>query len=436
MPFLARDPSQRRLARRPRTHIARVRHGRLGLERLEPGSLSAKRCRSARWFCVITGRTRGRAWPAKSRGASARDRSGRGEPDKSACRSRRVNVQLRSLRGGHRDRVAVAAEGLQLRCRASRLLRTSTRRRLTTTSARPTAAARSAGSARRARGPGGDRGLLLVHDLRPGRRVPGPDTSLRRQRGLGRARHPLALAELVLEQPRHGSHDPVHPAQHRDRPAWRPRRPGHHHQHGDRREPIHRPRHAQEGAPCRTKELTASQNGHESHSPHGSTRHSPHSRRWKMGRGGPRARARPRRLRGRQRACAGRQEEDREAGQGGAGRRPRLLQLVGVPRAEAVQEVREAVRREGARVQLRLDAGHDGQAAVGQPLRPDLPGRRVGRPPAQGQPAAQDRQGAAPQRGQRLRVLRQAVVRPGRRPLGAVRDVRERPRSTARTSSS
>ena len=146
------------------------------------------------------------------------------------------------------------------------------------------------------------------------------------------------------------------------------------------------------------------------------------------GRGGPRARARPRRLRGRRRAGAGRQEADREAGQGGARRRPRLLQLVRVPRPEADQEVREAVRRQGPRVQLRLDAGHDGQAAVGQPLRPDLPGRRV-RSTAltQGQPAAEDRPRPAQERGHRLRLLRRPLVRPGRRPHGAVRDVHDRP---------
>ena len=66
-----------------------------------------------------------------------------------------------------------------------------------------------------------------------------------------------------------------------------------------------------------------------------------------------------------------------------------------------IKDVREAVRRQGPRVQLRLDAGHDGQAALGQPLRRHLPDRGVGRPPAQGQPAAAHRQGAAQERRRR-----------------------------------
>ena len=112
--------------------------------------------------------------------------------------------------------------------------------------------------------------------------------------------------------------------------------------------------------------------------------------------------------------------------QGRARRRPRVLQLVGVHGAEADQGVREAVRRQGPRVELRLDAGHDGQAPLGQPLRRDLPHRGVGRPPAQGQPAHAHRRRAAPQRRVGLRLLRRALVRPRGRLHAPVRDVRQR----------
>ena len=109
-----------------------------------------------------------------------------------------------------------------------------------------------------------------------------------------------------------------------------------------------------------------------------------------------------------------------------ARRRPRVLQLVGVHGAEADQGVREGVRRQGPRVELRLDAGHDGQAPLGQPLRRDLPHGGVGRPPAQGQPAHALRPRADPQRELGLPLLRGALVRPRERPHAPVHDVRQR----------
>ena len=54
---------------------------------------------------------------------------------------------------------------------------------------------------------------------------------------------------------------------------------------------------------------------------------------------------------------------DGEGGQEAGRRRPRLLQLAHYIDPKLMQGVREALRREGARVQLRLDAGDDGQAA-------------------------------------------------------------------------
>ena len=58
-------------------------------------------------------------------------------------------------------------------------------------------------------------------------------------------------------------------------------------------------------------------------------------------------------------------------------------------RPGAGKGVREALRRQGPRVVLRLDVGDDGQAAGGHRLRRDLPERRVRPAPAGGQPAAQ-----------------------------------------------
>ena len=55
-----------------------------------------------------------------------------------------------------------------------------------------------------------------------------------------------------------------------------------------------------------------------------------------------------------------------------------------------------------------------------------FPSVGVGRPAAQGQPAAAHRPGPAPERGERLRLLRQAVVRPEGRPHRPLRDVRQR----------
>ena len=72
-------------------------------------------------------------------------------------------------------------------------------------------------------------------------------------------------------------------------------------------------------------------------------------------------------------------------GRGGAAdlgqgrRRPLLLQLLGVHGPRPHQGLREALRRAGDRVELRLDAGHAGQAQRREPLRRDLPDRGVGR---------------------------------------------------------
>ena len=70
--------------------------------------------------------------------------------------------------------------------------------------------------------------------------------------------------------------------------------------------------------------------------------------------------------------AAGREAEDR--------RRPADVQLDRVHEPGGDQALREALRRQGHRLELRLDAGDDGQAAVGQPVRPDLPDGRLRRP--------------------------------------------------------
>ncbi len=98
----------------------------------------------------------------------------------------------------------------------------------------------------------------------------------------------------------------------------------------------------------------------------------------------PRAGGRAQRLRRRQR-CGHRRGDTRpRQDRAEDRRRSRLLQLRPVRRSGAGQEVREEVRRPGARVLLRLDAGDDGEAALGQPVRPGLPERRVRRQADQG----------------------------------------------------
>ena len=67
---------------------------------------------------------------------------------------------------------------------------------------------------------------------------------------------------------------------------------------------------------------------------------------------------------------------------------------------DADQGVREAVRGQGAPVELRLDVVDDGQAALGQSLRRDLPDRRVRAAPDRRQPAAEDR----PRQAEELRT--------------------------------
>ena len=60
-------------------------------------------------------------------------------------------------------------------------------------------------------------------------------------------------------------------------------------------------------------------------------------------------------------------------------RRPRLLQLGRLPRPRGAQGLPGGVRRQGDRVQLRLDGGHVRQARRRQPVRHRLPDRQVGR---------------------------------------------------------
>ena len=95
---------------------------------------------------------------------------------------------------------------------------------------------------------------------------------------------------------------------------------------------------------------------------------------------------------------------------------------------EVIKRFEQAPRGQGHRLELRLDAGDDGQAPVGQPVRPDLPDGRLRGPPEPAGNAAAARPRRAPQQRRHLRLLRRSLVRQELGPHRALRDVHDRHR--------